>query len=543
MIFVVAAVAVAPLTGRAAECPVAQPHPLTAAQIASMSGHQAEAESLYRVAIAKTPGDEELTAGLVGVLLAEQKIDDAAATIEAALKKAPQSPALLTALAEVEHRQGLPWEEAKTLNAAQVHGVCYAPLHRALADYFRFTSYYASALGQIRLAHQLDPYDPLIAREWRATLPREQRIASLKKYLAGANGDARGVPKAQAELATLESQERNESGCRLVSPITKPMDIPFTPIAAPSGALRTWGLEVAVNGRKSHLAIDTGASGIYINSSLAKKAKLQPLVRVQESGIGDKGPQAGYLAEADSIRIGKLEFRNCLVEVSDRRDITGIDGLIGTNVFSQFLVTLDFPSLKLTLAPLPAYPEANPGTSPGTSPGANSAAAAPEKLDTAGGAGSAENVEPHDRYIAPEMKDWMQVYRRGHSLIIPGLMNGKKLGLFVIDTGANASVIAPEAAAAVSKIHNNNGADILGVAGQVKKVYYASDFAVRFGNLEQKSARITVFDLSRPSESLGTEISGLLGEDTLSVLVVRIDYRDGLMKLEYSPHRGYQDYR
>lgn len=524
---VLAAVALLPLCSRADTCPVAQPHPLTSPQIAALSGRQAEAESLYRAAIAKNPEDDGLTAGLVSVLLAEQKVDDAAATVGAALKKHPQSPALLTALAEVEHRQGLPWEEAKTLNAAQAHGVCYAPLHRALADYFRFTSMYASALRQIQSAHQLDPYDPRITREWRTTLPPAQRIAELKKYLAGANNSARGesatAHSANIELAMLEARRNSEGGCHVVSPLTKPTDIPFTPIAAGSGALRAWGLDVAVNGRKSHLAIDTGASGIYINSSLAKKAKLQPLVRVQESGIGDKGPQTGYLAEAASIRIGKLEFKNCLVEVSDRRDVAGVDGLIGTNVFSQFLVTLDFPWLKLTLAPLPSYPGATSG---------------PEKLNTSEDVGSA----PHDRYVAPKMKDWIKIYRRGHALIIPGLMNGKKLGLFVIDTGANASVITPGAASSVSKIHGENWAHISGVAGQVKKVYSASDFAVRFGSLEQKSARITVFDLSGVSRSLGTEISGLLGEDTLSRLVVRIDYRDGLMKFEYSPHRGDQDY-
>lgn len=525
-----AAVAVlVPFTAHADSCPVVQPHPLTAPQIAMMSGRAAEAESLYRAAVVKNPADEELTAGLVQALLAEQKVDEAAATVDVGLKKDPQSPALLTALAAVQHRQGLPWEEAKTLNAAQAHGICYAPLHRALADYMRFTSMYASALQQIQLAHQLDPYDPRIAREWRQTLPPAQRIAELKKYLASAGDAGRGAGvaarSAKFELAMLEARQNAENGCHVVAPITKPTDIPFTAIAAGNGALRGWGLNIAVNGRKSQLLIDTGASGIYINSSLAKKAKLQPLAAREQYGIGDKGPQAGYMATADSIKIGKLEFRNCLVEVSDRRDVAGVDGLIGTDVFSQFLVTLDFPKLKLTLALLPPYP---------------GGAELLEKLNMQAGSAVASSAGPRDRYIAPEMKDWLEVYRRGDAFIIPGMMEGKRLGLFLIDTGANASAISTPAASAVAKIHVANGAHVTGVSGQVKDVYYASDFAVRFGNFEQKSARIPVFDLSGMSRSFGTEISGMLGEDTLSRLVVRIDYRDGLMKFEYQPNRRFR---
>lgn len=514
--------------GHAVSCSVAQPHPLTRPQLAMMAGKLDEAESLYRAEIAKEPGNEELSAGLVRVLLAEQKVDDAAKTIQAAVGKNPQSPVLLTALAAVQHRQGLPWEEEKTLNAAQVKGVCYAPLQLALARYYRFNSYYASALRHIQVAHQLDPYDPAIWRAWMRTLPREQRIEELKRFLAGKGGDINEVRGARAELAVLESEQENASSCRLVSQITT-TDIPFAPIMFNAELVRAWGLEVAFNGKKSRLVIDTGASGLYINSALAKRAGLKQVTRTQIGGIGDEGPQGGYIARADSIKIGGLEFRSCLVEVSDRRNVVGDDGLIGMNVFSQFAVTLDFPWRKLTLGPLPPYP----GT-----------AAAPVELKTGGeGPHAVAEMGPHDRYVAPEMKDWMRVYRSGHALIIPGLVDKKKKDLFMIDTGAQKSVLSPAAATAVSKIHTDDAMNFRGVDGRVKKLYYANDVSVLFGNLLQKNARMTVFDLGGISKSLRTEISGLLGEDTLGVLVIHIDYRDGLMKFEYSPNRGYQHFR
>jgi predicted aspartyl protease len=517
-----------PLPSHAANCSVAQPHPLTSPQIAMMGGQFAEAESLYRADLAKNPNNEESTAGLVRALLAQQKVDDAAATVEAALTKDPQSPVLLTALAVVQHREGLPWEEAKTLDAALTTGICYAPLYLARANYFRFNSFYATSLRQIQMAHQLDPYDPQIWREWMHVLPPAQRIEELKKFLATNSGDINEVRGAKVELAMLENESGNGARCQLLSQTTA-TDIPFTPIMVNAEFVRAWGLEVAFNGKKSHLVIDTGASGLYINSALANKAGLKPLTRTQVGGIGDNGAQSGYLALADSIRIGGLEFRNCMVQVSDRRNVVGDDGLIGMDVFSQFAVTLDFPWRKLTLGPLPPYP---------------GMVVAPMELNTAAhGQGSSTNSGPHDRYVAPEMSDWMKVYRSGHDLIVPGTINRKNLGLFVIDTGAQMSSLTPKAASAVTKVHGDDTMIVHGIGGTVKKVYYANDVEIRFGNLERKNDRLAVFDLAGVSEGAGAEISGMLGEDTLGLLVVHIDYRDGLMKFEYSPNRGYQRIR
>ena len=493
-----------------------------------MSGQLAQAESIYRADLAKSPNNEEFTAGLVHVLLAEQRVDDAAATVQAALRKDPQSPAMLTAFAAVQHRQGLPWEEAKTLDAALTNGICYAPLHLARANYFRFNSYYAMSLQSIQTAHQLDPYDPQIWQAWTQALPPAQRIEELKKFLATNSGDINEVRRAKVELAMLENEAGNGATCQLISQATA-TDIPFTPIMANPEFVSAWGLEVAFNGKKSRLVIDTGASGLYINSALAKKAGLKPLTRADVGGIGDNGPQTGYLAVADSIKVGGLEFRNCMVQVSDRRNVVGNDGLIGMNVFSHFAVTLDFPWHKLTLRPLPPYP----GT-----------AAAPVELNTAAqGPSSSPNNGPHDRYVAPEMGDWMKVYRSGHDLIVPGMINRKNLGLFVIDTGAQMSSLTPKAASAVTKIHLDDNMSIHGIGGTVKKVYYANDVEIRFGNLERKNERMPVFDLAGVSEGAGAEISGMLGEDTLGLLVVHIDYRDGLMKFEYSANRGYQHLR
>lgn len=527
LLALIAILATAPLAP-ADTCSIAEPHPLTPAQIAVLNGNLPQAESLYRDALTKSPRDEETISGLVRTLLAEQKVNDAAATITAALGPDPQSPVLLTALAEVQHRQGLPWEEEKTLDLAQVRGLCYSRLHLVLADYFRFNSYYATALKNNQTAHQLDPYDPDIRRGWVDTLPLDQRIAELKKYLAANNTDLEALRRTRVELAVLENRQSTSGSCHLVSQ-TAATEIPFTPLMYNAELVRAWGLDVALNGHNAHLEVDTGAGGLFISNAVAKKAGLRPIVRNQENGIGDNGPQSGYLAYADSIKIGGLEFQNCLVEVSDRRDVVDADGLIGTNIFSDFVVTLDFPWRKLRLSPLPPYP---------------GAVTAPVTLNTDPPAhSSTQDSEAHDRYVAPEMKDWMKIYHSGHLLIIPGVLNKKSTNLFVIDTGAMITNISPQAAGAVTKVSSDDTMTIRGISGFVKKVYRARDIAVRFGNLEQKIDGAVVFDTSALSSNAGTEISGLLGLDTLRVLVVSIDYRDGLMKFDYSEDRGYQHIR
>src|SRR5271170_2869316 len=146
------------LLAQSANCSVAQPHPLTEEQQAIIRGDLPRAETLYRQKIAQQPKDSELTAGLVRTLLAEQKVDDAESTVKTALAATPQSVELLTALAEVQYREGLPWDEEKTLELAQKVNLCYARLHLVFAKYYLFSSYYATALAKINLAHQLDPY-------------------------------------------------------------------------------------------------------------------------------------------------------------------------------------------------------------------------------------------------------------------------------------------------------------------------------------------------------------------------------------------------
>jgi predicted aspartyl protease len=522
------------------ECSVRQPHPLTEEQLAVIRADLPQAETLYRQKVAHQPKDYELMAGLVRTLLAEQKVDEAESTVKAALAAAPHSAELLTALAEVQFRQGIPWDEEKTLQAAQQADLCYPRVHLVLARYFRFNSYYASSLKEIKLAYQLDPYDPDIRRAWMRTLPLKQRIDELKAYLAAKDIDPDALRRGQEELAVLESRANSQvSGCHLASPVTA-TEIPFTPIMRDAENIRGWGLDVFFNDHKSRLQVDTGASGLYVSRSVAEHAGLKPITHFDANGIGDKGPQGGYLAYADSIKIGGLEFRNCVVGVSDRRSIVDTDGLIGMDVFSSFLVTLDFPWRKLTLGPLPPYPGTAAPT-PSLNTQEENASAESSGAATKGDSTPARG--PHDRYIAPEMKSWTSVYRVGHDMIVPTALNNKRMRLFIIDTGAFRTSISPSAAREVTKVHSDANAIVKGISGNVANVYSGDRIIFRFAHLQQEHDSVLSFDTSGMSKNTGVEISGLIGFDLLGLLVVKIDYRDGLMDFQYSADRGYQHIR
>jgi len=97
-----------------------------------------------------------------------------------------------------------------------------------------------------------------------------------------------------------------------------------------------------------------------------------------------------------------------------------------------------------------------------------------------------------------------------------------------------------EAARELGKLHVADRMTIHGISGKVDKVYYADNVTFYFANLAQKAEEAFAYDTSNLSKNIGLEISGLIGFTTLGQLTMRIDYRDGLVKFDYNPHRGYR---
>jgi predicted aspartyl protease/Flp pilus assembly protein TadD len=516
-------------------CHAAVAHEPSPAEKAFLAGNASQAESLYREDLAKSPHDAALTAGLVRTLLREQKVADAASTITAELALTPNSVPLLTASAEVLYRQGQIAEAAATADQAFKVDPCNARLYLLRARILRLNSMYASERRAVGFAHALDPWDMDIRRTWLGTLPLAQRIDEQKQLLATANGlDPEERARVESGLPNLVRWASNSDKTCHVASATASTEIPLVPIMAEGNSRRiqSWGLHVVFNNNESVLGVDTGASGLIINRAIAERAGLKAVGRTQLGGVGDQGPQGGFVAHVDSIRIGSLEFRDCTVEVTDRKDILSMDGIIGTDVFSSYLVTLDYPVRKFLLAPLPSRPSDSGGTS------ATLNTEAGEQLAS----GAAGSSQPQDRYISPTMKDYSPFFRSGHYIVLPTLLNGKSQCLFMVDTGAFATAVSPEAAREVTKVHGAPAGSVRGLSGDVAKVSFTEAILFQFAGIKQQNNDLFAFDTSGISRSAGFEISGFLGSTVLRQLTISIDYRDGLIKFDYDPRHGNHSY-
>ncbi len=312
--------------------------------------------------------------------------------------------------------------------------------------------------------------------------------------------------------------------------------------------IRGYGLPVKLNGHGMHLLLDTGASGILIGRKSAEKSGVIRISDERMMGIGDKGSQTGYTGSVAEIRIGELEFHDCIVRVSDRPSVADEDGLIGADVFSSYLIDIDIPGGKLKLSPLPKRPDeavaptalqteataaGNPAEGAGTDkeePGEGTAGAKADGVTPKAQPAALVSTRqlPKDRYVAPEMANWTKIFRFGHELLIPTYVNDSKPLLFLIDTGSFMNLLSVRAARQVTKV-SDSSMQVRGLSGSVQKVYSGEQATLTFSHFRQNNQQIVTIDLSSLCRRTGTEVSGILGFNVLRLLEVKIDYRDGLV--------------
>ena len=491
----------------------------------------------YQAFLKERPNSPEAFAGLVRTYLKSKNVEQASLTAEQAIAQT-SSPRVRVARAEVWFRQGKVAEAEKEFVEIINSGYPDAHAYLGLARLHRAIAMYKSAKKMIEKAHQIDPADPDVQEQWIGTLSSSERIRYLEKSLAGDNNwdaDRRASVASYLEYLKERAKQKNLSPCRLVSKTTS-TETPMVRLLRDPQHLRGYGLTVSINGHRSDLMLDTGASGILVNRSIAEKAGVSKIVETKVWGIGNQARRNAFVGIAGSIKVGELEFQNCPIEVMDSRSVVGEDGLIGANVFEEFLVNLDFPKEKLRLSELPKRPgeveselALNDMNDKQDDSGEESTENKPAEAKPAVLSG------PQDRYVAPEMQSYTTVYRFGHDLLVPTRIGNVPYKFFLVDTGALMNFISPSAAGEITKVHEDNDMIVKGISGRVDKVYSASKAVLQFGHLRQENQEMTAFDTKSLSDSAGIEISGILGFVTLRMLDIKIDYRDALMNFEIDP--------
>ncbi len=516
------------------------------------SGKFANAADKYQSILKSDPKLIEAQAGLVRSELRQEKLDDAFASATAFLSAQPKSAPLLAAMGDVQFRLARMVEaETSYLNALKADPK-NVQARLGLARLYRSYSLYRQAYNQLQIAHAIAPSDPEVQRRWFGQLPRKERIAALEAYLAGPHpDDAEQTQRWQQYLEFLKATaDKPVHACKLVNRVDATETKLESMYRDPRHVI-AYGLVVKLNNRNARLELDSGASGIMIGRKAAEKAGLTRISDMSYRGIGDKGAQSGYIALADHIKIGELEFQDCLVEVSDRASVIDEDGLIGTDVFSSYLIDADLPNQKLKLSPLPKRPDETAAPSSlktdrqgqGASDEEDEKEAGgdhPSKESTTGAAAASEKVTrrlPQDSYVAPEMANWTKVFRFGHTLLIPTSVDHSQPMLFMIDTGAGFNAISQRAARQVTKTSADSLSQVKGLSGDVKQVYRAENANIAFAHVAQRNQSVLAWDLSGLSRSVGTEVSGFIGFTTLRLLEMKIDYRDGLVDFVYDVRR------
>ena len=519
------------------------PNPVGEALSLYRKGSLSAAIEKYQLILQDNPKSPEAYAGLTRIYLKQGNVSLAAETVKKGLVTVTDPAGLHVALGEVYFRQGKIGEaEQEWVNIIN-SGHADARAHLGLARVRNAISMYGKGKTSIDKAHELDPSDPDIERYWAETLRSRERIKYLEMYLNGPNNDdaeKRAATQRYLDYLKARANEPRRS-CHLVSKITS-TETPLVQLLTDPTHLRGYALTVKMNDHKARLMLDTGASGILIDRGLAEKAGVTRISETRISGIGDKGSKSGYVGLASSIKIGELEFQDCPVEVLENRSVVGEEGLIGADVFEDFLVDINFPKEKLQLSELPRRPEdksapaslrtdADEGDLSGSSShqANNSAASTIEKP------ASAANSRFHDAYIAPEMKSYTRIFRFGHELLMPTKIGDAPLKLFLLDTGSLGNEITPAAAREITKVHGDSDTKVEGVSGAVKKVYSANKAIIQFSRVRQENLDMLSIDLTSISENTGTEVSGILGFAMLRFLDLKIDYRDGLVDCSYDP--------
>jgi tetratricopeptide (TPR) repeat protein len=471
--------------------------PLSSAQELIKSGKFTEAAARFRQIVSRNDaaGTPEAYAGLVRSLL---KLDDVAGAEEASVlgvRAYPQSSITQTARGDVRFRSGAIIEAEELYQSALKLDAKNARAWLGMGRVDSALSRQAKAKEDFARAHELDPSDGDALYYWSVRQPYPENVNSLEKHLAEFRDDQERERHEREYIAFLKAlagrkvwilaHDVDQSDIKLHPVITRLQDGP-----------RAYALSVRLNDRATaSVMLDTGASGLTISRKMAEKAGAIKLSEHSLEGVGSTGASAGYAGWLDKVTIGDFEFHDCHVHVSPNMN-ADYDGLIGTDVFEQYLVTIDFPAHKLSL--------------------------------------SRTQVAPENSGISAEAADPLQFFRVGHILLMPTSVGDTAHGLFALDTGASTNAISPALARQVSTVRDSNVL-VNGMSGRVQNVYSADQTTLQFGRFRQPHENIVTFDIHGLSKDLGLEVSGFIGFATLKKMKLVIDYQNGRVDFDYKP--------
>ncbi len=243
-----------------------------------------------------------------------------------------------------------------------------------------------------------------------------------------------------------------------------------------------FGLRARLNeGPEIRLLVDTGARGLVIYQKAVRKLDLDGLHPSWLEGFGGER-RAARAAIARKLQLGLLILHNVPVQVCSERPAPDIDGVIGVDIFHDFLIRLDGPKRILELMP---YPE--PSSDLG------------------------------------EFYPFQQV---GHLILVTVRVNRRHEGQFLLDSGASHSVVDPEWSAQTAAHAYVQG--VGGLAGAFGRTFPVE---VELAGRSTWESDVVAMDLKAIRERHGVPIRGLIGYPAMERSILTLDFREKRLRI------------
>ncbi len=405
---------------------------------------------------------------------------------ESRLSRAPRTAETVAFEGEVEYRKGH-FEDAERLyRSALQMSEKTARAHFGLGKLALARLRSADAVKLFARAIELDAREPIYHFYISDALTLEKKTKEaeqqLQEYLKLNPQDSDRVPMAKAALDVFAAFRGVEVG-EIEAP-AQPSPIAFEKV------LSLLFTEVTINGQGPYrFLIDTGATQTVVSEKLAAKLGLKKIATNVMHGVGGEGKVDSPVFRADSLKLGDVTIRNLPLGTLNNPALDQIlDGIIGTPTLSDFVITIDYPRSR---------------------------------------------IELHKE--APQTGTVVPVWCFSGLLLTPVEVNGQHKGNFLIDTGADRTMLAQTMAGSLGVNKDTPGAalnvPIGGVGGLDDGVLMVPAVTLKTPMETKRFDVLLAIELKDMSNLIQTELSGVLGYDSLKDYRVSLDYHKAEIRL------------
>lgn len=413
--------------------------------------------------------------------LADLLLKDDIPQAEALLAKQPKTGESVAFRGEIEFRKGNFAEAETAYKEALKMDPKTARAHFGLGKLDMAKVKPKTAFQEISRAIELDPKEPIYRLYASEAAGMDKKYAEqrrqLEEYLKLNPKDEDHVTEAKAGLEMLKAFGSEDVA--VVHAPEKPAPIHFRKV------LNLIFTEIMIDGKGPfNVAIDTGATQTVLSEKLVSEIGLQPITSTVVFGIGGAGKVDTKIYKVKELTIGDTKVTNVPVGTFNDPLISQLaDGILASSIFSDFIMTVNYPAGQLELI--------------------------------------------RKRPPATTNMETIPVWYFDNLLLMPMDVNGRH-GNFIVDTGAVTTVISHSMAAQLGVNENTPGAKvdlgIAGVGGFEGVVLKIPNVTFKTPKNSEAFPQVVAIDLKQISKMIGTEVSGVVGFDFLSDYKVVLDY-------------------